>query len=360
MVDQGRVFGVGIRGAGQVARQHAAAIAMNPHLRLAAVCSRSQESAERLATEFAGAAKEGPPVRLFRHYPDLLGAAGVDIVSECMPNHLHATEAAAAFDAGKHVILEKPVGINRDELVLLGDACRRAGTRSVVSFVLRWHPLIATIRSLLGRGAIGEPYFSGFDYWHGIKPSFPSYEWIRRKEFAGGAMITGGCHAADLARYLKGEVAEVSAYSTRARDDFDYPTTFSAAVKFRDGTLGRLSASLDGVCFPYQFNIDLLGTRGAIRDNRLFSNELFPGQKEFSVIPGDTPNSGSVAHHPFKQEIDDFVDALLTGAPVRSDVADACKSMEICLAITESARSGKPVAIAACEEDPAPAGVATA
>ncbi len=231
-MDEGRVFGVGIRGAGQVARQHAEAIAANPHLRLAAVCSRSHESAERLALEFAGAAKKGPPVRVYRHYPDMLCDAGVDIVSECMPNHLHAREAAAAFDAGKHLILEKPAAINREELALLGQACRRAGTRSVVSFVLRWHPLVATIRSLLGRGVIGEPFFSGFDYWHGIKPSFPSYEWIRREEFAGGAMITGGCHAADLARYLKGEVAEVSAYSTRARDDFDYPTTFSAAVNF--------------------------------------------------------------------------------------------------------------------------------
>ncbi len=355
-MDRHRVFGVGIRGAGQVARQHAEAIAANPHLRLAAVCSRSRESAERLAREFARSAKEGPPVSVFAHYPDLLADAAVDIVSECMPNHLHAREALAAFDAGKHLILEKPVAIDREELALLQDACRRAGTRSVVSFVLRWHPLVATIRGLLARGVIGEPYFSGFDYWHGIKASFPSYEWIRRREFAGGAMITGGCHAADLARHLKGEVAEVAAYSTRARDDFDYPTTVSATVKFRDGTLGRLSASLDGVSFPYQFNIDLLGTRGAIRDNRLFSTELFPGQKDFSLIPGDTPNSGSVAHHPFKREIDDFVDALLTGAPVLSDVADACRSMEICLAITESAQSGRPVGIAAPEDLPAAAG----
>ena len=353
MANEGRIFGVGLRGAGQVARQHAAAIAANPQLRLAAVCSRSLESAERLAREFAAAAKQGAPVRVFRHYADMLDDAGVAIVSECMPNHLHAREAAAAFDAGKHVILEKPVAIDREELVLLGDACRRAGTKSVVGFVLRWHPLIATIRGLLGRGVIGEPFFAGFDYWHGIKPSFPSYEWIRHREFAGGAMITGGCHAADLARYLKGEVAEVFAYSTRARDDFDYPTTYSAAVRFRDGTLGRLSASLDGVSFPYQFNIDLLGTRGAIRDNRLFSNDLFPGQKDFSVIPGDTPNSGSVAHHPFKREIDDFADSLLTGAPVLSDVEDACRSMEISIAITESASSGKPVAIASRDDVPA-------
>ncbi len=54
---------------------------------------------------------------------------------------------------------------------------------------------------------------SAADYWHGIKPTFSSYNWIRKREFAGGAMITGGSHAADIARYLGGEVEEVSAYS---------------------------------------------------------------------------------------------------------------------------------------------------
>ena len=350
---EGRIYGVGIRGAGQVARQHAAAVAANPQLRLAAVCSRSEESAQRLAAEFAGAAKDGPPVRVFRHYPELLADDAVDIVSQCMPNHLHAREAIAAFDAGKHLILEKPVAVDRDELALLRLACRRAGTRSVVSFVLRWHPLVDTIRSLVGRGAIGETYFAGFDYWHGIKPSFASYGWIRHAAFAGGAMITGGCHAADLARYLKGEIVEVAAYATRARADFDYPTTYSAAVRFADGAVGRMSASLDGTSFPYQFNIDLLGTRGAIRDNRLVSAELFPGQKEFALIPGDTPNSGSVAHHPFRQEIDDFVASLAAGTPVRSDVPDACRSMEVSFAITEAAKCGRPVAIPADGEAPA-------
>ncbi|MDX9957629.1 MAG: Gfo/Idh/MocA family oxidoreductase, partial [Spirochaetia bacterium] len=221
------MYGVGIRGAGQVARQHAEAIAANPHLRLAAVCSRTKGSAESLAREYAGAAKDGRPVKVFAHYEDMLADGAVDIVSECMPNHLHAREAIAAFEAGKHLILEKPAAINREELDLLRVANRKAGTRSVVSFVLRWHPLVTTIKNLLARGVIGETYFAGFDYWHGIKTSFPSYQWIRQQEFAGGAMITGGCHAADLARYLKGEVAEVAAYSMRSRQDFDYPTTIS-------------------------------------------------------------------------------------------------------------------------------------
>ena len=158
-------------------------------------------------------------------------------------------------------------------------------------------------------------------------------------------MITGGCHAADLARYLKGEVAEVFAYRTRQREDFDYPTTLVASVRFVDGGVGKLSASLDGLAFPYQFNIDLLGSQGAIRDNRLYSKRLFPEQTDFVSIPVPTPNSGSVSHHPFQQEIDNLVEAILHGAPVLSDVLDACRSQEIALAVEESAAGGRPVAI---------------
>ncbi len=344
MDQEGRLC-VGIRGAGQVANQHAAAILSNPRLRLAAVSSRSRSSSERLAKEWACAGKGGAPIRVYDRYEELLEDQSVDIVSECMPNYLHAKEAALAFEAGKHLILEKPAGINHEELQSLREAAVRSDRKSVVSFVLRWHPLVANLKSLLDASAIGDVYYAEMDYWHGIKPTFSSYDWIRRGEYAGGAMITGGCHATDLARYLHGEIDEVSAYSTRMREDFDYPTTIVAAIRFADGSVGKISVSLDGLSFPYQFNIDLLGTKGALRDNRVYSKPLFPFQKDFVALPCDTPNSGSVEHHPFKQEIDNLVECIDKGAPVLSDVPDACGSMEAALAITESAATGKPVKV---------------
>jgi predicted dehydrogenase len=332
-------MGVGIRGAGQVAYEHAKAIRNNPHLFLAAVCSRSQESAKKLAREFGDA-------KVYNHYEDLLGDLNVDIVSICMPNYLHAREAIQALEAQRHLILEKPAAINREELSALRQAARRAETRTVVSFVARWHPMLKNLRALLDRKAIGHIYYVEVDYWHGIKSTFASYPWIRRKEFAGGAMITGGCHAADLARYLKGvEVAEVFAYRCKNREDFDYPTTLIAAVKFQDGSVGKLSASLDGLCFPYQLNIDLLGTEGAMRDNRVYSKTLFPAQTDFVTVTSPTPNSGAVTHHPFQEEINNLVDNILHDTPVLSDVADACNSMEVAIAIEESAAHGKPVGI---------------
>ncbi|MBD3306054.1 hypothetical protein GF339_06710 [candidate division KSB3 bacterium] len=334
-------FGVGIRGAGQVAYEHAQAIDHNPHLYLAAVCSRSEESARKLAAHYA------PDARIYQYYEEMLADSEVAIISICMPNYLHAREAIQAFDAHKHLILEKPAAITFGELQELRTAARKADTRSVVSFVLRWHPMIKNLKALLEHQAIGEIYYAEADYWHGIKPTFSSYPWIRRREFAGGAMITGGCHAADIVRYLTGkEAEEVFAYRCNVRDDFDYAATLVASVKFTDGSIGKLSVSLDGLQFPYQFNIDLLGTHGAIRDNRVYAAGLFPEQTDFVTLPSPTPNSGAVSHHPFQQEIDNLTDHLLHGTPILSDVLDACKSMEIVLAIEQSATTGKPVSIA--------------
>ena len=333
------MYGVGIRGAGQVAVQHAAAIAANPFTYVAAVCSRRLDSSEDFIRKYA------PGAKAYQHYEDMLADPAVAIISECMPNYLHASEGIAALDAGKHLILEKPAGITAAESEQLFTAARQSDRKTVVSFVLRWHPMVRNLRRLLDQNALGEVYYAGADYWHGIKPTFSSYNWIRKREFAGGAMITGGSHATDIARYLNGEVEEVSAYSLKKRDDFDYDTTYVAAVRFSNGSVGKISASLDGLAFPYQFNIDLLGTKGAARDNRIYSQKVLDNQSDWITMACETPNTGSVAHHPFQAEIDNFVDAIRKDTVTLCPLEDACRSMDVVFAINESARTGHPVAV---------------
>ncbi len=333
------LLGVGIRGTGQVAWQHAEAILANPHVYLAAVCGRNPEKAQQLARHFS------PDARIYDSYERMLDDPDVQIVVECMPNFLHAQEGVLALQAGKHLVLEKPVGIKQEETDALYEAAVKSDRKTVVSFLIRWTPLVANLKQLIDGGALGDVYFAGMDYWHGIHKEFSSYSWIRKKEFAGGAMITGGCHAADAARYLNGEIEEVSAFSAFGRSDFDYETTISASVKFRNGSVGRLSASLDGLAFPYQFNIDVLGTEGAARNDRLYSKKLFEMQRDWITLPMIGPNSGAVDHHPFRQEWDEFTDSILTGKPTRSTLADACRSMDVVHAIMESIRTHKPVTV---------------
>jgi len=332
-------IGVAIMGAGAVSREHAKAYLKNPHTRIIGVCSRREESAKRLVEEL------GLECALYPNYEALLSDDRVDAVSICMPNYLHARLAIQAARAGKHIVLEKPVGIHLDEVRGLRESVREAGVLSIVSFVFRWNPMVQTIRTLLDQGAIGEIVYAECDFWHGIKPTFPSYEWIRRREFAGGAFITGGCHVVDLIRYCAGEVVEVSARSIRRRPDFDYPTTLVATLKFASGAIGKVGCSLEAHC-PFTIGVHLLGTEGTIRDNRLYSKRLLPGQTDFATIPTIVPSSGDVRYHPFTAEIDHFVECVLEGRQPTPNIEEACKTQEVCLAAELSAqREGETVRI---------------
>lgn len=324
---------VAIMGAGAASRQHARAFLNHPRTTVVGVCSRREQSARALVAEL------DLQCAVYPDFEALLADDRVDAVSICTPNYQHAALAIRAAQAGKHLVLEKPVGITPEEVRAVRAAVREAGVLSVVSFILRWNPLVQTIRALLEQNAIGQLFYAECNFWNGIQPSFPSYEWIRRREFAGGAFITGGGHAVDALRNFAGEIVEVSAYSVRQRPDFDYPTTLVAMLKFASGAIGKIGCSLEAVA-PYQFNIDLLGTEGTLRDNRLFSRRLLPGQTDFAQIPTVLPTSNDVRHHPFPAEIAHFVACVLEGRQPMPNVEDACKTMEVCFAAEISAANG--------------------
>lgn len=329
-------IGVAIHGAGAVSREHARAYLSNPHVRLVGVSSRRVESARRLRDEL------GVECEVYEGYDALLADDGVQAVSICTPNFEHAGMAIAAAEAGKHILVEKPVAIRVEGLRPLRDAVRAARVRSLVSFVLHWNPLVETMKSLVTDGALGELFYGECDYWHGISDNFPSRQWIVKKEFAGSAIDTGGCHAVDMMRHLVGDIVEVHAFATRRDERFDFVTTLVSTVKFTNGAVGKISACLEARA-PYQFNIDLLGTEGTLRNNRLYSKKLLPGQTDFTTIPTILPDSGAVSHHPFGAEIDHFIECILEGREPHPNIEDGIKTQEVCLAMGRSAETGQPV-----------------
>lgn len=332
---------VGIFGAGWVSGEHLKAYLANG-CDIVAIGSRRLASAERLRDE------HGLSCPCYDDFDAFLGAPGLQAVSLCGPNHVHAPQTIAAAQAGKHLLIEKPVAIDRASLHAMHDAVQRAGVRTVVSFVLRWNPLFDTIKALLAQQAIGRMVYAEVDYWHEIGPWWTGYPWARRADSGASAFLTGGCHAVDAMRYLTGEeIVEVTAYgATAAPTDYEYPPTVVAALKFAGGAVGKLSVSFEA-WLPYQFNIDLLGTDGTIRDNRVWSRGLFPGATDFAVVPTVLPNSGDVSHHPFHGEIAHFVECIEAERESHCNLADAVRTHEVCLAIDRSVTTGAPVAVPA-------------
>lgn len=333
-------IGVGIVGTGWVAGEHIRSYSKNPHCRLAAVCGRTREKAGAKAAE-AGL----HDVRLYDSYADMLADADVQAVSICTPPNMHPEQAILAARAGKHILIEKAAANDPKSLGEMHRAVQQAGVRTVVSFVLRWNPQFALIRRTLADGVIGDIFYAEVDYWHNIGPQYPQYAWNVKKEIAGSSLLSAGCHAVDAIRwFVQDEPIEVSAYSHCGNPDYEYPTTVVGILKFRGGAVGKVSSILDGR-FPYLFNIDLLGSRGAIRDNRIFAPEHFEGSNGWVEVPTVRPDSGDVTHHPFDGEIAHFIDCILSGRESHVNLADAVRTHAVCYALDKSAAEGRAVTI---------------
>jgi len=358
-----RQLGVLVHGAGWVSTQHIAAFKANPHTRVVAISSRRLESCRKRAEE-AGLCD----VAFYDNLDEALQHEGVDIVSVCTPQHLHCENTIAAAEAGKHIVIEKPVANSLEELRQMREAVRKAGVRTVVSFVLRWNPLFETIKALIADGALGKVYHVETDYLHQIGSWWSGYNDARKRATGVSALLVGGCHAVDAARWFAGQgryqpadIVEVFAYRGGWRKgadlEFNYPLNrFQhtdrpqeyeglevCLLKFENGAVGKVSVNSDCI-MPYTFPIRIFGNRGTVLDNRIWSHK-FPGQRGWVELPTILPDSADVTHHPFQGQMDHFVECILDGRESHCNLEDAVNTHEAIFAAQICYDSRDPVAL---------------
>lgn len=354
-------LGVLIHGAGWVSSQHIAAFQRNPDTQITAVCSRSLESARCRAAE-AGL----KDVACYDNLDQALAHPGVDIVSICTPQHVHCANVLAAARAGKHLVIEKPVAISLAELQQMRDAVRGAGVRTVVSFVLRWNPLFQNIKRLMADDALGQTYSVEADYLSHNGSWWGGWNDARSVEHGVSAMLVAGCHAVDALRwfaatgefeaatpvevfamcggYRKGSSREYCATTNSWIENappMEYDGLELALVKFSNGVLGKVSTNADCI-MPYRFPFRIFGSKGSVFDNRIWSHQ-YPGQKDWVELPGITPDSNDVRHHPFQGQIDHFLECIQGGRESHCNLEDAIKTHEVVFAALRSYETGQPV-----------------
>jgi predicted dehydrogenase len=333
-------LGVAIVGTGWVSGEHIRAFQANAHTEIRAIVSRDKARAAAKARQH-----DLGGVRACDRLEEVLEDPAIQIVSICTPHHLHVAEGVASARAGKHLLLEKPVALDLAGLRELQTAVRTARVKTLVSFVLRWNPLFETIRALLADGTVGRLFYAEVDYLHGIGPWYAQYAWNIKRQIGGSSLLTGGCHAVDGLRWFVGKRAvEVFAYANCSAANplrYEYEPNSVTLVKFEDGTLGKVASSVECV-MPYVFNIELLGDAGTIRNNQVFSKR-WVGQKGWATIPTILPDSGDVTHHPFREEVNHFVECILNDRESHVNLEDAALTHEICFASEVSSREGRPV-----------------
>jgi predicted dehydrogenase len=362
--DASRTLGVGLVGPGWVAAQHLQAFQANPRTRIVAICGRDEARARK---KLADAGVKIPQARFTTRYGDLLTAPDIDIISIATPNHLHAAQAVAAANAGKHLLLEKPTGLDDAELSAIRKAVKRSGVRTIVSFELHYNPYLRFAKWLRESGRLGRLVFARFQYLSRVLDWYPGWSWVRTKKSGRSHLLAAGCHAVDALRWCTGlEVRDVSAFQSKITPGYQWPTSIVANLTMVDArrrqpVLAQLVSSTD-LQMPYTFGVEMMGDRATLKDDLILWKDVvmdidglrracpFDDVKFHEVrtatgaaairVETEMPGSADVSAHPFQGEIDELVACILGNRETHLNVFDAERTMRVCLAADRSADRG--------------------
>ena len=314
-------LGAAIWGAGSVSTEHIRSYVANPHCEVRAIGSRTRASAESKRDMF------GLDCAIYTDYEEFLADSEIDVFSICTPAENHSREAILGAEAGKHMLIEKPVATSFEELRAMDRAVREAGVKTVVSFVLHWNEMITNLKTLIAAGALGEVFYVQTDYWHPL--------WVRGKDGAWEqeqtSMLQGGCHAVDMARYLmESDIVSVTALGVDVNPNNVSNANMTTLVEFANGRIGKVSC-IGESRMPYVFNVEVFGSEGTFRNGHLYSH-LTPAQNDWIYVPSIEPDSADVEHHPFQGQIDHLIECILEDKDSHVDLRDAVNTHEACLA----------------------------
>jgi predicted dehydrogenase len=357
------LLGHGFMGAAHSRALHSLRV-MTPEARprLESVCGRDAVAVEAFAERYGWQAA-------MTDWHEQVGDERIAVFDNTAPNHLHLEPTLAAIRTGKHVLCEKPLGRTAAEARRLWLEADRAGVIHMCAFNLRFLPAVRLARELVASGELGEPtHFRGRFLASSALRADQRRTWrFRRSDAGSGAVGDLGSHLVDLARYLAGEPAAVSA-ATRTfvgeRDGaaVDVDDAFSALVEFDGGAIGTLEASRAAGRRSNELAFEVDGTEGSLgfRIDRLNELELITECKESRRIDvTDTSHPfmdlwWPAPGHPigwgdsFAHELRHLISALHTGSPVGphgADFEDGYRCAEVCDAILRAAESGKREAV---------------
>jgi predicted dehydrogenase len=293
-------------------------------LRVTAVCDLDRSRAEQRAAQLKAQ-------NVFVQFEDLLARSDVDAVLLCLPHLEHAPATIAAAEAGKHILVEKPIATTRADADAMIAAAENAGVTLMVGHNQRFFPEYRRIRELLDDGAIGSVESARADHNQDFRP--PEGHWIRNREQAGGGAFIGyGVHRIDLLRWYVGEVTDIAHFQRFQQERFGGESASMSILKFDSGAIGEISINWVVNNPPWMDMLYLYGDKGSIHNVgglHLSSNK--EQARTVEVPPGN----------PFALQLQHFADCVLNKKQPLTSGPDARRTLEVCLAGYESAEAGR-------------------
>ncbi|HVL23772.1 MAG TPA: Gfo/Idh/MocA family oxidoreductase [Thermomicrobiales bacterium] len=361
---------IGVIGVGWPGQRHIEGYQKHPNARIVALSDVNTAAAEQVKAQYS---VHGADV--IGDYRDLLARDDIDAVSICTPNFLHGSMAIDALDAGKHVLLEKPLAHTlADGVRLAAKVAEHPDLAFMIAFNNRYRPDSIMLKHQIEGGELGRIYYGKTGWLRGAA-EFTLRGWFTQREKSGGGpLIDLGVHMLDLTLWLMGNPRPVSVSGSVYREfsdfmrqsagaDVDVEDLATAFIKLDNGATIVLDVSW--VSHIEQSNLvyaQLFGTEGGARIARGLG--LAPGQRdhemtittaagmgpgrttlvskpEFNTLQASQP--GFMLYESFRGEVADFVDSIVAGRQPGATITHALDILRVLDAIYRSAETGREI-----------------
>jgi predicted dehydrogenase len=354
MCEEQRVLRVGVLGAGQISQAaHFEACRKANNAELYAICDVAEDLLERMFAVHA-------PRKAYADYDAMLADPDVDAIIIAIADQFHAPMALRALEAGKHVLVEKPMGVTVEESEDLCDAARTTGLVVQVGTEKRFDEGIAFAREFI-REEMGE--ILALKAWYcdsthrytmtdALQPMIEAGEGARRPEGDPKAdlrryyIFGHASHLLDTARFLGGEIETIR---TRLVEKFGAYCWFSE-VGFADGSVGHLDLTIK-VRMDWHEGFQVYGEHGSVV-GRTYNPWYYKSSDVecFSEKDGTYRRPLGADGHFFRRQVEGFADAILDGVPMRgANAEDGLAAVRGMVAMARSAESGEAVRLSDVE-----------
>ncbi len=348
----GRI-GIGVIGGGGIAAEgHICGYQLDSRCEVVALwdtnAARVQEQAQRLGVTSA---------MLCSSLDELLDRADVQAVSVCTPDHLHGDHAYAALQAGKHVLIEKPMTTTRADAARLVQAVRETGLVGLVGQIVHFQPDYQAMVEAYRAGELGEVWLVESDYisdmrrYYGPDSQTP---WRTDPRAPQDILLGGGCHSMGILMWaMQTQVEEVFAYAShKAEPMLPINDCYLVSLRFANGVIGKLiAASGNRGAAPTGGRLVMYGTKGTLWGGRFYRNNpathstdiVRDFREEFKQHKPRVQGIRQVQY--WAEQCAHFLDCIEGKAQPQTSVEEGARIVAALCAAIESSQSGQPVMV---------------
>lgn len=327
---------VGILGSGFMGETHARAFAKQPDVRVVAVSSRTKEKAEKLAKEVGARATTDDVA--------IINDPSIEVISNTLPTHLHPQFTIAALQAGKHVLLEKPFGLDVAACDAIMQAHEKSGKILMVAHVLRFWPEYVALIDFVHSGAIGKP-LSAAAARLSVEPGWAT--WFLDPDLSGGAVLDLMVHDMDALNWLFGQPQSVYARGQEAK-----PRLWNQVLAIVDygATHGAIEGSeMMPKDYPFTARLKVLCQGGSVEfEFRAGGVRVDMGSDSLVMVyePGHAYRLEAEGGDAYEKQITYFVDCVRNNRAATIGTAEQARlAVKLSNATRQSLETGKVVSL---------------